>query len=234
MLKLDIKLRKETNTMEKIIVLDTETTNGIMAENGKLDLSNSLVYDIGFMVCDMLGNIYEKHSYTIADVFLDSELMEVAFFKDKIGNYWEDIKNGTRKLRRLSTVRHILYDVCKQYDIHKIYAYNMKFDYDALLTTTRYMTSSRSRYYMPYGLEIHDIMKLAKPLYKDENYKMWCSDNGYTTANGRPQIKAETLARYYFDKNFQESHTGLEDVELEYKILRLLSGMYQDIDTKLW
>lgn len=219
--------------MEKILLVDTETCNGIETENG-LDLSNSLIYDIGFMVCDLDGNIYEKHSYTIADIFLDKELMATAYFKDFIPQYWEDIKNGKRKLRRLSTVRHIIYDIVKQYDIKKIYAYNIKFDYDAFLTTQRYLTSSKYRYFLPFGLQVNDIMKLAKPLYKDNDYKAFCQENGYLTKNGRPQIKAETLARYYFDKDFTEEHKGLEDCELEHKILCLLSKKYQDIDTRLW
>ena len=40
--------------MEKIIIIDTETTN---------DLTDSLVYDCGFIVADYNGTIYSKHSF---------------------------------------------------------------------------------------------------------------------------------------------------------------------------
>ena len=42
--------------MEKILIIDTETTN---------TLDDALVYDIGYMVADFGGNIYHKDSYTV-------------------------------------------------------------------------------------------------------------------------------------------------------------------------
>ena len=98
--------------MEKFIVVDTETTNSI---------DDPIVYDVGFAVVDAEGNVYEQHSYVVADVFLDKDLMSYAYFADKIPQYWEDIKSGKRKLRRFKTIRMIFKDVCKQYEIKKIY-----------------------------------------------------------------------------------------------------------------
>ena len=92
--------------MEKFIVVDTETTNSI---------DDPIVYDVGFAVVDAEGTVYEKHSYVVADVFLDKELMSYAYFADKIPQYWADIKSGKRKLCRFKTIRMIFKDVCAQY-----------------------------------------------------------------------------------------------------------------------
>lgn len=209
---------------EKFIVLDTETTNS---------LDDALVYDIGFIVADYDGNIYEKHSYTIADTFLDSDLMSTAFFAEKIPQYWEDIKNGTRQLRKLSTVKFILRNVIKRNNITKIYAFNVKFDYNALLTTERYFTSSQFRYFLPYGMEIHDILKLARhSLKNDSDYRSFCLDNGYVDSRNHNRHTAEIVTRFLFNENFIESHTGLEDSEIEYKIL--LAFHDGEYNTKLW
>jgi len=43
------------------LVLDTETANG---------LDDPFVYDLGFVVADRKGNIYERHSYIIYDIFV--------------------------------------------------------------------------------------------------------------------------------------------------------------------
>ena len=43
-----------------LIGIDTETTNGLVDEKGKLDLSNSLVYDIGYQIIDKKGIQCEK------------------------------------------------------------------------------------------------------------------------------------------------------------------------------
>lgn len=212
---------------EYILCLDTETS-------GKVNEDTSLVYDIGFLVADLNGNIIEKHSYTIADTFLDSDIMEQAFYKDKMPQYWEDIKNGTRKLRRLSTVKFIIYDIVKQYNIKKVYAFNSKFDYDSLLNTQRYITCSKYRYFLPFGLIICDIMNYARELAKTNEYKQFCKDNEYLTKNGRSQIKAEVVARYLFNNDFIESHTGCEDSEIEYKILITLRQMFNNVDDRLW
>ena len=72
---------------EKILMLDTETTN---------DIDCPFVYDIGFAVVDTNGKTYEEGSFVIADIFLDSELMSTAYFADKIPTYWEDIKSSSR------------------------------------------------------------------------------------------------------------------------------------------
>ena len=71
--------------MEKILIIDTETTNS---------LDDALTYDIGFIVADYNGNIYSKHSFVVADIFLDKELMSVAYFAEKIPTYWNEIKSG--------------------------------------------------------------------------------------------------------------------------------------------
>ena len=80
--------------MTKYIVLDTETTNS---------LDDPITYDIGWAVIDENGEVYETASYVVADVFLDRELMESAYFADKIPQYWEDIENGERILARFKT-----------------------------------------------------------------------------------------------------------------------------------
>lgn len=212
---------------EKILILDTETC-------GNVNVDDSFCYDIGFIVADYQGNIYEKHSYTIADFFLDREMMETAYYKDKIDSYWQDIKNGTRKLRQLKTVKFIIRDICTQYNITKMYAFNVKFDYDTLLKSERLTTSSKYRYFLPYQVKPFDIMNYAKELAKTNEYKQFCQDNNYLTKNGRSQIKAEVVARYLFDNNFQEEHQGLEDCEIEYDILCTLRNMYPNVDDRLW
>ena len=57
------------------IVIDTETTNGF---------DDPMVYDCGWAVIDKEGRVLKARSYVIADVFCEKELMEDAFFADKI------------------------------------------------------------------------------------------------------------------------------------------------------
>lgn len=199
--------------MRKFIVLDTETANSI---------DDPMCYDVGFAVVDETGKVYESHSYVIADIFLDEKkMMKEAYFADKIPQYWEDIKNGKRQLRRFKTVKKILKDVCDQYCIKIIAAHNARFDNRSLNLTQRWLTSSKYRYFFPYGVKIWDTLKMAREIFgKDEKYGRFCYKNGYLTKRGQRRYTAEILYRYLTNNNdFVESHTGLEDVMIEKEIL---------------
>lgn len=214
--------------MRKFIVLDTETANSI---------DDPMCYDVGFAVVDETGKVYETHSYVIADIFLDEKkMMKEAYFADKIPQYWEDIKEGKRKLRRFKTVKQILKDVCDQYQIKKIAAHNARFDYRSLSITQRWLTSSKYRYFFPYGVEIWDTLKMArKVLAKDDSFGEFCYNNNFLTKKGLRRYTAEIIYRYITnDVGFIESHTGLEDVMIEKDILVYCLQHMPDIDGRLW
>ena len=91
------------------IVLDTETTNGF---------DDPFVYDCGFAVVDKKGNVYEKFSFVNSDVFCKmKDLMKSAYYAEKIPQYWEQIKNGERKIANYYTIRKTLHDVAKKYNV---------------------------------------------------------------------------------------------------------------------
>ena len=213
--------------MEKILIIDTETTNS---------LDDALVYDCGFIVADYNGTIYSKHSFVNADVFCDKELMASAYFAEKIPTYWNEIKNGTRTLTSFNNVKWTLRHIMKENNITKVYAYNCRFDYCSLATTQRYITSSKYRYFFPYGTEFHDILALSLHCLKCvDTYRQFCKENAYLTQNNANRYTAEIVARYFFDNQFVEEHTALSDCEIEYKILlKCLELDGFNFETKMW
>ena len=213
--------------MEKFLIIDTETTNS---------LDDPFCYDIGFAVIDKNAHVYESHSYVVADIFLDKELMKSAYFADKIPQYWEDIKEGRRLLRRFKTIRFIVYDICKQYNIKRVFAHNAKFDSRSLNLTQRFITSSKYRFFLPYGVEWWDTLKMSrKILRKNDEYGSFCYENGYMTSRNQRRYTAEILYRYLTgNNNFVESHTGLEDVLIEKEIMRFCFEQDETINGRLW
>ena len=194
--------------MEKYIMLDTETTNS---------LDDPICYDVGFAVVDREGTIYETHSFVVAEVFLNEELMASAYFIEKVPQYWEDIKNGTRKLAKFNTIRKVLAETMKKYNTNIVIAHNARFDYRSTAKTQRYLTKSKYRYFLPYGTEIWDTLKMAREVLKnDVDYDNFCYNNNYVTKRGCKRFTAEILYRFFTgDNDFVESHTGLEDVTIE-------------------
>jgi DNA polymerase III epsilon subunit-like protein len=197
------------------LVIDTETTNSI---------DDPFAYDVGFAVVKATSEVLEAHSYVVADIFLDNEMMASAYFAEKIPQYWEDIKSGKRILRRFKTIKAILRDVVQQYGIKYIVAHNASFDYRSLNYTQRLLTSSKYRYFFPWGVEIWDTLKMARQTLKtNENYRQFCIDNGFTYGKeDKPQLRftAEIIHRFLTGNlDFVEEHTGLEDVLIEKDIL---------------
>ena len=212
---------------EKFMVFDTETTN---------DIDCPIMYDFGFAIIDKNGNIYRKGSFVVADVFLDKELMESAFFAEKIPMYWEQIKSGERELKRLANIRKIVLNTMKEFNIKIVMAHNTRFDYRSTATTQRYMTNSKYRYFFPYGTEFWDTLKMAREIFSDdENYCAFCTENDFLTKNGKNKYTAEILYRYLTDDiSFVESHTGLEDVMIEKEIFVHCVQKNPNVNGKLW
>ena len=211
------------------LVIDTETTNSI---------DDPFAYDVGFAVVKTTGEVIESHSYVVADIFLDNELMSFAYFADKVPQYWEEIKSGKRLLRRFKTIKSILRDVVSLYGIRYVVAHNASFDYRSLNYTQRLLTSSKYRYFLPWGVEMWDTLKMAREcLGKNEEYRQFCIDNGYTYGKEeKPQLRftAEIIHRFLTGNlDFVEEHTGLEDVLIEKDILAycIANGV---VDGALW
>lgn len=211
----------------RVLMLDTETTNS---------LDDPIVYDLGYEIFDLDGNLYDRNSFVNADVFCDTELMASAFFADKIPAYWNDIKRGKRELRAWRTITETLYKAIVDNDVKIICAHNARFDYRSIHLTQRYETSSRWRWVFPWGCEWWDTLTMAREILKNNaEYETFCVTNNFTTANGKPRYTAEILYKFITnDLDFAESHTGLEDVQIERKIFEYLLGLAPSIDGRLW
>ena len=219
------------------IVLDTETANTIQDENG-LDMSNVLFYDLGFQLVDSHGRTYgKKFSFVNSDIFThEAELMQSAYYAKKIPQYRADLASGKRILANTYEIRKALVDLINKYDCKFVCAHNARFDYNSLNNTQRWTTKSRFRYFLPYGLEWWDTLKMARSVMgKMPTYQRFCAENGYTTKTGKPRFTAEICYRFITkDNTFVESHTGLEDVEIETEILRYCHRQHKAMKKKLW
>lgn len=215
--------------MEKyVVVLDTETTNSI---------DDPLCYDIGYAVVEPIENkVILQRSFVVADIFLDKDLMSFAYFIDKVPMYWEEIKNGKRELKKLSTIHKIMREDFRTFGIKEVFAHNARFDYRSTNLTQRFITCSKYRFFFPYGTKICDTLKMSRELLSDDvNYNDYCRKHGFVTKNNKPQFTAEVLYRYiHKDENFTESHTALEDVLIEKDILHYCLENSENLTMGLW
>jgi DNA polymerase III epsilon subunit-like protein len=197
-------------------VLDVEACNTAVDE-----MRSSLVYDLGYAIVDKQGNVYRTRNFVIYEIYvLEKELMKSAYYADKLPQYEDELKDGTRQMVTMATALKIFRKDCKEFGVKAIIAHNARFDYNALQKTLRYVTKSEKRYFFPYGIAIWDSLKMANDtICKQKLYRRYCEENNYLKKNGEPRATAEILYRYIANNdNFIEKHTGLEDVLIEKEI----------------
>lgn len=215
-------------TTEKFIVLDVETAN---------DTTDALTYDIGFIVADRHGNIYESHSFCVYDIYCcEKELMQSAYHAKKLPLYEEGLKNGEYKLVKFSTVKNLIWQLMKEYNITKVFAYNCNFDRNALTKTQRWLTKSKYRYFFPYDTEFCDIWNFAcSTICQQKGYKNFCELNGYISNRGNNyRSSAECVYQFITNQNtFEELHQGLADVYIEYEILLKCYATHKKVETDI-
>ena len=229
--------------MEKIdrrinykLVLDTETCPIDSSLEG-VDPNNMFTYDIGWQIVDKRGKVYLKRSFVNRDIFInEKDLMKSSYYANKIPQYWEDIKAGLRIVANWYTILKTLKEDMKMFEVKEVYAYNMRFDYYTTITTQRWLTKSKYRYVFPYGTEICDIMKMAQDVIgKMPTYRQFCEEHNLFTKTGRLSMKAEDVYRFIInDPTFKESHTALEDVEIETEILAYCYKQHKPMRRQLW
>lgn len=204
------------------IVLDTETAN-TSGENGGIDASSALVYDLGFAVIDSKGRVYETFSFINSDVFFKmQEVMKSAYYVEKIPLYIEGIENGKYDVKNWYEIHSALAEICDLYSPNAIIAHNAYFDYKSATATQRYLTKSKYRFFFPFDIPIWDSLKMARAtIGKSKDYKEFCEKNDFLTKHKtpRPRLTAEVLYKYLTgDIDYKEEHTGLEDVMIEKEI----------------
>ena len=195
------------NVHTPIIMIDTETTN---------DIDCPIVYDVGYQIFTLADGILCEKSFVNADVFLDKELMENAYFAEKIPQYWEEITKGQRILRKWYNIKKELAEDCKKYGVEIACAHNASFDNRALNTTQSYITTSKNRYFLPFGVQWWDTLKMARSILKEnDDFGSFCYENDYLTKNGRRRYTAEIIYRWLTGENDFGEYDYLKLVELQ-------------------
>ena len=217
---------------EMYLVIDTETCNTV---------EQPLPYDIGYAICDRMGNIEIERSFVVAETFLDmKDTMKSAYFAEKIPQYWEDIKNGIREIKSIYKIRKQVAEDMKTYGVKKVGAYNMGFDKRALNNVMRYTTKSFCRWFFPFGTEFFCIWNLAtQTLLQQKTFFKMAEKNGWFSEKGNLLTNAEVTYNYIKKmSDFKEEHKGLEDVRIEIEIMahcfRQHKKMNTNINTSCW
>lgn len=198
----------------KILIIDTETANSV---------EQPLPYDVGYVIYDTdTDEILVSRSFIVAEIYLDREMMNSAYYAEKIPHYEKGLRNGSRQMKRLLTIRKQITEDMKTFNCHTVGAYNLGFDKRASNNDIRFITASKLRWFFPYGVEWMDIWTMACTSFmRSVHYIKWALANGEVSEAGNIKTSAEVAYRYITkNTDFVEEHTGLEDVLIETAIFK--------------
>lgn len=187
-------------------IFDTETQG----------VEKKLVYDIGWNIVNRRGEILHSDNYLVREIVTDAGIMSDAFYHRKIyTDYLTMLDNSEESMIKpwAFIASQIRADV-KQFGVNVFSAYNLGFDADAMRQTAAHCNAGYTLENKP---EILDLWLFAcLNLFTQKDYKRIADALGWRSDAGNYRTTAEHAYRYITGNwNFAESHTALDDANIE-------------------
>ena len=197
-------------TKKHYMVLDTETV-----------ADARVPFYLGFTIIDRRGNIVEQGNFFTAEIVDNPTglylLCKDSFSRRKADFYLEAAKQQPQNVMPFDIIADIINDTIKNYNA-TVCAYNAKFD---VTVCENFAQALSMPYFFAPGTEVWDIWNIALNIFcKSRNYVNFARENGFVTEKNNVSSSAETVYRYLTNNpDFVESHTALDDTNIEAEIL---------------
>lgn len=192
-----------------ILILDVEA----------LGIENPLVYDIGYAITDRKGNIKVTRSFLVKEVFGNLDLMNTAYYANKLPLYYEKLNQGIIKIKKWYDIRKQILEDMEEYNINILSAYNLAYDSKALDYTMKELTNKKFRNFFPKKFQFEKLCIWAlacQTIFTQKRFSKIAANEGWLTPKGNMLTNAEIAYRYLTKEyGFIEEHTGLADVLIE-------------------
>lgn len=214
-----VDLKKERYLM----FIDTETIGSLFVKESVLP------FEIGMKVFDTeKQKVVKEKSYLVRKFFNNKYIMLSTFSATKYPDYFEKLDNDKRyKTMSVNDISKDIEKTISRYSIKIMVAHNGNFDKTAMV-----------RLFEDFGvdnpfenIDLLDTMELSKIITFSKDYANYCLENKdrlnsvkdscFITNSGRVRTTAQAIYCYLTDNaNFEEAHTGLEDIDIEIEIFK--------------
>ena len=206
------------------LIVDTETANG---------LAFPLPYDFSYRIVrgKDLREVVSRQ-FIIREIFLDSDLMNTAYYVEKVPEYWRRIWDKRAHPVTMYEARRAFLEDCAEYNVKELYAYNMAFDYRALNNLMRHCTNGKYHYFFPQRFKVCCIWNMAADAFlATRKYYEFAVAHNWLSEKGNILTNAECAYNYITgDVTFSELHIGIDDVAIETEILRYCLTRHKKMD----
>lgn len=194
---------------QHILTLDTETST----------LAGG-VYDIAFAVHTRKGKIVETYSAIVREIATNPKEMMGAYYARKMfSHYLPLVADQKIPLVEWSAIVERIREAVIRHDVKTVAAYNLAFDRRAMRNTHHQLGNKGA--ILPYPIRQLDIWEFAcRARLVLQKYKRLAVAQGWVSEAGNIRTTAECAYRFVSGNlEFVESHTALEDVQIETEIL---------------
>lgn len=206
-----------------LMFIDTETIGSLFVKESVLP------FEIGMKVFDTeKQKVVKEKSYLVRKFFNNKYIMLSTFSATKYPDYFEKLDNDKRyKTMSVNDISKDIEKTISRYSIKIMVAHNGNFDKTAM-----------ARLFEDFGvdnpfenIDLLDTMELSKIITFSKDYANYCLENKdrlnsvkdscFITNSGRVRTTAQAIYCYLTDNaNFEEAHTGLEDIDIEIEIFK--------------
>ena len=215
--KVDIKKQKY------LLFVDTETIGSLYVQESVLP------FEIGIKVFDLNNmRVVKEKSYIVRKFFNNKYIMLSTFSATKYPSYIEKIENDKRyKVMGVKDISQDLTKIINRYNIKIMVAHNGIFDKQAISRLCdEFGTNNPIK-----KIDLLDTMEMSKVITFSKEYAEFClkyqdrlnsvNESCFITNSGRVRTTAQAIYCYITDDpNFEEAHTGLEDIDIEIEIFK--------------
>ena len=182
--------------------------------------------------------VVKEKSYLVRKFFNNKYIMLSTFSATKYPNYFEKLENDKRyKTMSVNDISKDIEKTIQRYGIKIMVAHNGNFDKTAMARLFEDFETNN-----PFKkLDLLDTMEISKIITFSKDYANYCiankdilnsvKDSCFITNSGRVRTTAQAIYSYLTQNpNFEESHTGLEDIDIEIEIFK---ASYQSLGNTL-
>lgn len=193
----------------KFMVLDCETAtlpfaneiaNNDADRKKRIAIARPLIYDIGWVICDRQGNVYDKKQFLIAETFSVPAVFNTAYYAEKRPIYLEMLENKEINIEPWNRVAEYL--VKDMENVDAIGAFNSMFDFKkAIPFTELYIKKLYSADYFQWEKIQYKLCENIANKNKNENDKKFDPNNFLFRGKNYPLFDIWGLATTYLLNN---------------------------------
>lgn len=196
-----------------------QTQNFAIFDTETIGISPKLIYDLGLVIVNRSGGILFEQSWVIQEIATNGPMMLGAFYGHKMfSHYLPMLANGMMQMVPFADARESFNVAIARFNAKTVCAYNIGFDKRAIAETMEHCGIAGQ--FLQRKTNFADLwLASCQIICNTDKYRKFCRDNGMVSAAGNVRTSAESVYAY-LTKNpqFVESHTALEDCEIEAEI----------------